>query len=144
MWAMSIISVLFAVLLMLMPGQGGNVNPRGDQQNDAIAKNFIIYRNSINQYALDNPSVVGTIPQSSLDFGPWQISTDWTNVVTATDVYVYGNLSPAVGNEVLRQTEYSLAYGWNQSGNLVSPVEGNLGALPSTIPEGAFVSFIEK
>jgi len=143
MWAMSVLGIVTAVLILLAPGPQGTTDPRGEMHFMAQAQNFVIYRNTVNQYVLDNPAMTGVVADADIDLGPWQKGS-WQNLSTGSAIYVYGPLDAASGLEVVRQVGKTSMLGWKRSGNLISPANGDMGAMPSIIPDGSFVSVIAR
>lgn len=140
---MSMLGMLVAALILLAPGPSGTTDTRGEWHYVSQAHNFVIYRNTVNQYVLDNPVVTGVVADADIDLGPWQ-KGPWQNLSTGSAIYVYGPLDAASGLEIVRQIGSGSMLGWKRSGNLISPANGDMGAMPSTIPDGSFVSVIAR
>jgi len=139
--AVAIFTIFFASILAFMPGP----SPRVDQQARVEAANYLVYRNAVNLYAVQNPGFSGTIPTASLDLQPeWNNLKGWTNRVdAATDrVYVYGPIQKG-GVAHAARINNSAAIGTNRSGTLEHPIHGSVGVnVPAFIPDGNIVSVI--
>jgi hypothetical protein len=139
--ALAIFAMFFAAILALMPGP----QPRVDQKARVEAINYLVYRNAVDLYAVQNPGFSGTIPTSSLDIpGEWNNLRGWTNTVDASTgrVYVYGDIEKS-GFYHVAQISNSAAIGINDSGSLVHPIHGDSGVtVPSFVPDGNIVSVI--
>ncbi|MBU3625972.1 type IV pilus biogenesis protein PilM [Polynucleobacter sp. JS-Safj-400b-B2] len=108
---------------------------------DISATNFIAYRESLLRYKNANPGASGSIPDSSLTFDPGYIRNYlWFNTISGGVLYVYGNTSNDVLNNLYQKTLNSNLVGTNSSGVLINETGASTGvSLPAIIPSGAIV-----
>lgn len=108
----------------------------------AISANMLVYGNYVKAYAVANPSVIGTVPDSSLALPVWFVKApSIQNYVDAGKGYAYVQ-NPPVGlvYQLSADTQHSRSVGVNMSGQLVSPVGGATGtAVPPAIPDRSVV-----
>lgn len=139
--AITIFAVFFAAILAFIP----DPSPRMDQEARVEAANYLVYRNAVNLYAVQNPGHSGGIPETSLVLPvEWNNLRGWTNTVDVSTgkVYVYGKMQRGGVVHVARISN-SADIGTNVGGVLQHPVHGSYGInLPSFIPDGNIVSVI--
>ena len=114
------------------------------QQGAALGYNWVIYRNSVVDYAMNNPGpFVGTIAQASLPLPPgYQNLGGWTNRVAGRTFYIYGATSPYAIPSAVIDTQGSWSVGFVQGGLWVSPAGGILGPAPPFVPNGDILSVV--
>lgn len=113
-------------------------------QARAVAVNFGIYRNAVNEYALANPSALAgiAIPVSLLDLpSGWKSMRAWTNRPDGGNLYVWGPVKNGEAAEIMELFMNSYAVGIKRNGSLVN-ANGTGIALPDFIPTGSIVSVI--
>lgn len=113
-------------------------------QGRAVAVNFGIYRNAVNEYVLANPSAAGGIPiPMSLLYLPsgWKSMRAWTNRPDGGNLYVWGPVKNGEAAEIMELFMNSYAVGIKRNGSLVN-AHGSGTALPAFIPTGSIVSVI--
>lgn len=111
---------------------------------DVAATSALAYRESVINYLIANPTFTGTVPDASLTY-LWGYTRDprWTNIVNATNLYVYES-SPSANTLLIdvlySKTMKSYMVGKNVAGLIVSAnglATGN--PVPSGIPAGAIL-----
>lgn len=137
--------VLLAGVMLLVIARGltpGTDRAKQEQGADeAIAVNFIAYRNAVDRVALSEKPEAGVIAFASLGLPPgWKALRPWSNGIEAGVCYVYG---PGAAPEARAIAEMlgSLAIGRNVSGSLFNAAGYGV-VLPGWIPEGSIVSAI--
>ncbi|MBI6855921.1 type IV pilus biogenesis protein PilM [Pseudomonas cichorii] len=110
----------------------------------AIARNILIYRNALSEYAHANPGLTGSVNDTALLLPTWFTHLSGVNgyVVTGTSYTFYASPPNGLVTELAALTENSAAVGYASSGLLVSPSGGLTGIpLPTVIPTGAVVAY---
>jgi len=147
MWAYTVFFIAVAIFSALMPIEFIKGHPDNYQQHkaEAIAQNFIIYRNSIREYAGNNPGFSGEITTNTLP-NTWRDTGLWTNTMSSGIAYVYGDPPPGVEAVVMDKLGYPINTGVKSGGVLVSqaPSGGNKITndvpIPASVPAGNLVS----
>ena len=111
---------------------------------NAIALNFVEYRNAVNQYALENKSITEA---NQADLGlpsGWVALKTWENRIEGHRCYVFGPASAdeaAAARSLLRG---SYAVGWKSASGVLEPrfEAGTPISLPGWIPVDSVVSVI--
>ncbi len=143
MWAYAIgifmIMLSFSFMEPLQPN-------RLDADNMTIlARNYIHYQNAASAYYNDNPGHTGEILETDMDLMPGYISIgDWQNQVETGVLYVWSEQGQRMVSPVVTQLKNTKRVGLNRSGQLISPLYGDLGVtLPAFIAEDSIVSISE-
>ncbi len=134
---------LLGVLAMVTPETLLDTHSN-EYQVRAVAVNFGIYRNAVNEYAISNPSALGgiAIPLSLLDLpSGWKSMRAWTNRPDGGNLYVWGPIKEGEAAEIMKRFMNSYAIGIKRNGSLVN-AHGIGIALPTFIPNGSIVSVI--
>lgn len=121
----------------------------GHVQRDVSAQWMQVYGNAAMGFAQANPGYSGSITDAQVApyLGAWQ---SITTSMTAAGLQHGAEISSGqlvvwcsgAGSTVVTQPPADItnpASGYNQGGNLVNPILGNQGALPSNVPAGATV-----
>jgi len=115
-----------------------------ESQASAVAVNFGVYRNAVNEFAIANPNAFEgiPIPLSLLDLpSGWKSMRAWTNRPDGGNLYVWGPVQKGEATEIMKLFMNSYAVGIKRNGSLVN-THGTGIALPSFIPNGNIVSVI--
>jgi len=129
--------IFFWMMTVYEPSQ------RDQLQAEAVALNFVLYRNAVNRYAFEHKTE-GSVPMAELALPLGLSSMPWQNqIVWEGDelrCYVFGPASTEVITAVLRLLRGSAAVGWNNNGRMVR--SGPEHALPGFIADRTIVSVI--
>ncbi len=134
---------LLGVLAMVMPETLINTH-MNEPQARAVAVNFGVYRNAVNEFAIGRPNAFTgiPIPISLLDLpSGWKSMRSWTNRPDGGNLYVWGPVKEGEAAEIMKLLMNSYAVGIKRNGSLVN-AHGTGIALPAFIPNGNIVSVI--
>ncbi|WP_319764079.1 type IV pilus biogenesis protein PilM [Maridesulfovibrio sp.] len=134
---------LLGVLAMVTPETLINTH-MNEPQARAVAVNFGVYRNAVNEFAIARPNAFTgiPIPLSLLDLpSGWKSMRAWTNRPDGGNLYVWGPIKEGEAAEIMTLFMNSYAVGIKRNGSLVN-AHGIGIALPAFIPNGNIVSVI--
>lgn len=143
MIANAILVFFTAVMLCIFNPFSGvlSVTPR----EDTIAANYITYRMAVIAYVEDHSSFVGEADMSDLSLpSGFKELNAWRNYIDATAIYVYGPYDPGVLLEISERLDGTRLFGISDSGNLVSPLYGNVETLPSWCEDSVIISMVKR
>ena len=98
MWAIWILAGMVAVSGYMMTSQEVRSPQINTLRSVDLAENMGIYRAAVLQYAKNNPTFIGTVPDASLTFPAYGYVKNplWTNNVSGGTVVVYATAFPPV------------------------------------------------
>nr|WP_282705682.1 type IV pilus biogenesis protein PilM [Pseudomonas syringae] len=109
-----------------------------------IARNVLVYRNALAEYAYTHKAASGTVADNQLDLPTWYARYPGVQgVIDAGRSYTFfASPPPGLVSEMINLTEGSLAIGTATSGDLLTTSPGYIGiALPASVPNGAAVAY---
>lgn len=113
------------------------------QKAEAYALGFVVYRNAVNQYAVDHKTE-GSVSLTALNLPKGLQLKNWKNRIVQEAgqlrCYVYGQASFEEIQAVLTLMMSSAAIGWNNNGVMLR--NGSPHILPSFVENGNLVSVI--
>lgn len=132
---------VLAILVAMAPAE-----PLSAENAQAVAMNFLVYRQAVITYYATNPGAGPTVPDATLPLPPgYRQLRDWRNVrAGGGPVFVYGpGDTELIAVLVLEHWRRSSALGGVDDARLVSPVYGDLGvAVPATVPDGSVAGVV--
>ncbi|NDV23129.1 type IV pilus biogenesis protein PilM [Desulfovibrio sp. JC022] len=142
---MKILAALFSILgVMALILAESSFSPRTFQA-EAVATNYGVYRDAVNNYALSNSAPAsGEISTSLLRLpSGWNPIRNWSNRLDNGHIYVWGSVNKLEAQAIRDLFLNSYAIGINRNGKLFNKY-GTGVSLPPFIPEGCIVSVIKK
>lgn len=110
---------------------------------------FLAYRQAVTDFVTANPTASGTIPRSQLTLPagmpvlPGEGNAVLVDSTGVTDVLAWAAITSAGLAAVVRVSQGDASLGYSTGGSWVSPVYGQMGALPTNVPSGNAVSFLQ-
>lgn len=122
--------------------------PIAPYRAEAVATNYIVYRQAVMDYYDANPAASGTINDGALTFPiAYQKMEAWTNSRSspAAAIYVYGPDDHNAVLHVVTKLDHPINTGIERSNSLWSPIRGDLGVpIPGAIPNGSLVTAFDR
>lgn len=114
------------------------------QRGEALAGNWVIYRNAVIHYAMQTSGgFSASINDASLSLPPgYRNLGGWTNTVAGRTLYIYGNAGAFAAPQAVEYAEGSYAVGFVQGGNWVSPQGGVIAPAPAFVPNGDLLTVV--
>lgn len=137
----SLLVLLIVFATIFSSNQAHQKQTLQEAEIEAVAGNFMIYRNIVSAYAESNPAMTGAVTDLSLGLPTWyQRQPGMGNYLVGGKSYVF--LTTALPGLVgtLAERSQSMGVGINSGGWLKSPIAGNTGIpLPAQVPQSAVV-----
>lgn len=138
--------LLAAIALMIGWGMTSQMDSQNaafiHMQQSGISDSVGIYRGSVLTYAAANPTLAGSVSDSSLALPSWFVKPAYLqNYVFNGEAFVfYGNSNDPIGLKLRSYVSYPGESGIAVNGMLTDPASGAVyAALPAAIPNGSFV-----
>jgi len=146
MWAMTIALLMFGVLAVMTSLSTSTSTDYNKEKAQAIAQNFVDYRNAVTEYAENNPAFTGVAPTASLNlpFG-WQAILPWTNKINSSFVLTWGAVPPDSITQIQDASQATVAIGIAEIQGpqevILVPSTGNIIVIPpGSVPVGDIAS----